>query len=61
MAQIKLFGYTDKITVKAGDELCFHVSADGTDVAEAQLVRLIQEPGARTVRLLESVRKSKTE
>jgi large subunit ribosomal protein L10 len=26
-----------------------------------QLVRLIQEPGARTVRLLESVRKSKTE
>ncbi len=41
MAQIKLFGYTDKITVKAGDELVFHVSADGTDTAEAQLVRLI--------------------
>lgn len=41
MAQIKVFGYTDKISVKPGDELTFHVHADGTDKASAQLVRLI--------------------
>ena len=41
MAQIKIFGYTDKISVKPGDDIAFHVNADGADSAEAQLVRLI--------------------
>ncbi|WP_158808000.1 N,N-dimethylformamidase beta subunit family domain-containing protein [Beijerinckia sp. L45] len=41
MAQIKLFGYTDKISVRCGDEIKVHVNADGTDTADAQLVRLI--------------------
>lgn len=41
MAQVKLFGYTDRISVKPGDTIQFHVNADGTDTAEAQLVRLI--------------------
>ena len=41
MAEVKLFGYTDKISVKPGDDITFHVSADGTEAAEAQLVRLL--------------------
>jgi len=41
MAEIKLFGYTDRISVKPGESLAFHVNADGTDTAEAQLVRII--------------------
>ena len=41
MAQIKLFGYTDRLSLKAGDTVSFHVTADGTDSAHAQLVRLI--------------------
>ena len=41
MAQIKLFGYSDKISVRPGDRLQFHVNADGTETAQAQLVRLI--------------------
>jgi len=41
MAQVKLFGYTDKISVKVGDTIGFHVNADGTDTADAHLVRLI--------------------
>src|SRR5258708_36229429 len=41
MAQVKLFGYTDKISVRPGDTVQFHLNADGTDVAQAQLVRLI--------------------
>jgi N,N-dimethylformamidase len=41
MAQVKIFGYTDRISVKAGETIQFHVSADGTSAAEAQLVRLI--------------------
>ena len=41
MAQVKLFGYSDKISVKPGEIIQFHVNADGTDLAEAQLVRLI--------------------
>ena len=41
MAEIKVFGYTDKLSVKPGDNLDFHVSADGTDTADAQLVRII--------------------
>lgn len=41
MAEIKIFGYTDKISVKQGEKIDFHVNADGTDAASAQLVRLI--------------------
>ncbi|MGD9711903.1 MAG: hypothetical protein AB7V46_07560, partial [Thermomicrobiales bacterium] len=41
MAQVKLFAYTDRISVKPGDRITFHVNADGTQAAEAQLVRLI--------------------
>ena len=41
MAEIKVFGYASKISVKPGDEISFHVHADGTNTAEAQLVRLI--------------------
>ena len=41
MAQIKLFGYTDRLSVKPGERIRFHVNADGTDRADAQLVRLV--------------------
>ncbi len=41
MAEIKLFGYANKISVKPGDEITFHVNADGTFEANAQMVRLI--------------------
>jgi N,N-dimethylformamidase len=41
MAQIKLFGYCDRISVKPGETVNVHVSADGVDEADAQLVRLI--------------------
>ncbi len=41
MAQIKLFGYTNRISVRPGESVTVHVNADGTDTAEAQLVRLI--------------------
>jgi len=41
MAEVKLFGYSNQISVKPGDEITFHVSADGTESADAQLVRLI--------------------
>jgi N,N-dimethylformamidase len=30
MAEIKLFGYTNKLSVKPGENIDFHVSADGT-------------------------------
>ena len=41
MSEIKLFGYCDQISVKPGTEMSFHVNADGTSSADAQLVRLI--------------------
>ena len=41
MAEVKLFGYCNNISVRPGDEQTVHVTADGTDTAEAQLVRLI--------------------
>ena len=41
MAQIKLFGYADKISVRPGETIDIHVSADGTETADAKLVRLI--------------------
>ncbi|MGI9487852.1 MAG: N,N-dimethylformamidase beta subunit family domain-containing protein [Geminicoccaceae bacterium] len=41
MAEIKVFGYANKISVKPGDDITFYAHADGTTEAEAQLVRLI--------------------
>ena len=41
MAEAKVFGYCNKISVKPGDDISFHVTADGASTAEAQLVRLI--------------------
>ena len=41
MAEIKIFGYANRISVKPGEEIDFHVTADGTESVEAQLVRLI--------------------
>ncbi|MRX37389.1 N,N-dimethylformamidase beta subunit family domain-containing protein [Aminobacter sp. MDW-2] len=41
MAQVKVFGYADKISVKPGEVIQFHVNADGASAAEAHLVRLI--------------------
>jgi len=41
MANVKLFGYTDKLSVRPGDVVQFHVNADGAYLAKAQLVRLI--------------------
>ncbi|MEG6508855.1 LamG domain-containing protein [Methyloligella sp. 2.7D] len=41
MGNVEIFGYTDKISVKAGDAIQFHVSTEGTEEVEAQLVRLI--------------------
>ena len=41
MANVKLFGYADKISVQPGDTIDFHVTADGTREVQAQLVRLI--------------------
>jgi len=41
MAEIKIFGYTNKISVKQGEDIDVHVNADGTETADAQLVRLI--------------------
>jgi N,N-dimethylformamidase len=41
MAELKIFGYADKISVKPGDTISFFVHADGTKLADAQLVRLI--------------------
>ncbi|MBR1165106.1 LamG domain-containing protein [Bradyrhizobium elkanii] len=41
MTKPKLFGYSDKLSVKPGDLLQFYVNAEGADRAEARLVRLI--------------------
>ena len=41
MAQVKVFGYADKLSLKVGDTIQVHVSADGTSTVDAQLVRLI--------------------
>jgi N,N-dimethylformamidase len=41
MAQVKIFGYADKISVKPGEVIQFYVNADGTNAADAHLVRLI--------------------
>ena len=41
MAQQKIFGYANRISVRPGDEISFHVNCDGASEADAQLVRLI--------------------
>ncbi|MCA1397908.1 LamG domain-containing protein [Bradyrhizobium sp. BRP56] len=41
MTKPKLFGYSDKLSVKPGDLLQLYVNAEGADRAEARLVRLI--------------------
>lgn len=41
MAEQKVFGYADKISVRPGDDISFYVHADGTRIVDAQLVRLI--------------------
>jgi len=41
MAQQKIFGYANRISVKQGEDITFHANADGSTTAEAQLVRLI--------------------
>lgn len=41
MAEVKVFGYTNKLSVKQGENVDFFVHADGTETAEAQFVRLI--------------------
>ena len=41
MARITIHGYTDRLSVKAGDELACMVSVEGIDRVRAQLVRLI--------------------
>ena len=41
MAQQKIFGYANRISVQSGDEITFHVNCDGAVHADAQLVRLI--------------------
>lgn len=41
MAQQKIFGYANRISVKQGEEIRFHVNCDGASEAQAQLVRLI--------------------
>jgi N,N-dimethylformamidase len=41
MAEQKIFGYTDKLSVKQGEQISFHVNADGAEQASAQLVQLI--------------------
>ncbi|MFO1151708.1 MAG: DUF6605 domain-containing protein [Alsobacter sp.] len=41
MAQQKIFGYANRISVKQGEDITFYVNADGASEASAQLVRLI--------------------
>jgi N,N-dimethylformamidase len=41
MSELKIFGYANPLSVKQGEHLDFHVTADGTNTAEAQLVRLV--------------------
>ena len=48
MERAKLFGYADKISVRPGEVVQFHVNAEGADAAEAKLVRLIHGDGHPT-------------
>ena len=41
MAQQKIFGYANRISVRSGEEITFHVNCDGAAEADAHLVKLI--------------------
>jgi N,N-dimethylformamidase len=41
MAQQKIFGYADRLSVRPGENITFHVNCDGATEADARLVRLI--------------------
>ncbi len=41
MAKSQIYGYSDKLSVKAGDDIKFMISAEGTATFKARLVRLI--------------------
>ncbi|MGH7096913.1 MAG: N,N-dimethylformamidase beta subunit family domain-containing protein [Stellaceae bacterium] len=41
MAKSQVYGYSDKLSVKAGDTIAFMISAEGSAAVRAQLVRLI--------------------
>jgi len=41
MAKSQIYGYSDKLSVQAGDDITFMISAEGTATFKAQLVRLI--------------------
>jgi len=52
MAEVKLFGYCNNISVRPGDEQTFHVTADGTDTAEPSLFDSSTVTSIQTVRVL---------
>eukprot|EP01034_Spumella_vulgaris_P033382 gene33382-41195_t len=37
MAQIRIHGYTDQLSVKAGHSVTAHISAEGVNQVQAQL------------------------
>jgi N,N-dimethylformamidase len=41
MAEQKIFGYANRISVKQGEQIEFFANADGAEIADAHLVRLI--------------------
>ena len=52
MAEVKLFGYCNNISVRPGNEQTFHVTADGTDTAGLSLYGSSTVTNIRTVRVL---------
>lgn len=41
MEKVRIYGYSDRISVAGGDKIQFMVSAEGTETVQAELVRLI--------------------
>ena len=41
MTDIRLFGYSDPLSAKAGEPIDFMISAEGTNTANAEISRLI--------------------
>ena len=41
MTDIRLFGYSDPLSAKAGDPIDFMISAEGTNTASAKISRLV--------------------
>src|SRR5436305_12260356 len=41
MAEIQIWGYADRLSVRPGDTIRFMVSAEATDRVQAELVRLV--------------------